>query len=212
MAAELTMVAIGRAGIAPSAEETQGEPTNGHSFQNAGRTFLRLRNADAGGPHSATVAAQDGESEDVVIAVPASSKILAGPFRRSAYNTRSDADEVQILELNDIAAADTFKLTFNGHESGVVTYSADMHVAIQAALVALVDFDAGDVVVARVDDNSYKVTFGGAFARKDAGPITVTSPTGFTPTGVTETTKGRALGRVQVEVDSDQLYLAPFRY
>ena len=102
-------------------------------------------------------------------------------------------DEIQTLELNDIGAADTFKLTFNGHETAdAITYSADMTAAIQAGLESLVDFVPGDVTVTQTDTNSYPITFPatGNYGMTDVGAITITTPTGFTPTGVTETNKG----------------------
>lgn len=107
-----------------------------------------------------------------------------------AFSSDPAIAEVQTINLGDIAAADTFKLTYNAHESALITYSTDMSAAIQAALVGLADFEAGDVVVTKTSLSVYVVTFGGAFANRDATAITITTTTGFTPVGVTETTKG----------------------
>lgn len=108
-----------------------------------------------------------------------------------AFGTKSE-NEVQTIDLGDIAAADTFKLTFNGHETVAITYSADMTTDITAALVGLADFVTGDVVVTKTDTHTYVVTFEQNVGNQDVGAITITSPSGFTPTGVTETNKGVA--------------------
>jgi hypothetical protein len=123
---------------------------------------------------------------------------------RSTGNILTDTavPEVQTLEFNDIGAADTFKLTFNAHESTAVTYSADMAADITAALVGLSDFASGDVVATKVDTNSYDVTFGGAFAGVNASAITITTQSGFTATGVTETTSGRSQHTAVVSLGS----------
>jgi len=110
------------------------------------------------------------------------------------------ASEVQTIDLNDIATADTFKLTFNSHESGTVTFAADMTDTILAALEGLDDFVPGDLSVAKGAGQTYAVTFlsTGAYAGMNAGAITITSQSGFTPTGVTETTSGRSEKTVSV--------------
>lgn len=83
-----------------------------------------------------------------------------------------------------------FTLTFNGHTTSTITASTNMTAAIQAALVGLVDFDAGDVSVAKVSASVYTVTFTGAYEGVDVGAITITNVVGFTATGVTESTQG----------------------
>lgn len=82
-----------------------------------------------------------------------------------------------------------FTLTFNGNTTSTIIASSDMTADIQAALIALVDFDPGDVTVTRVSATIYTVTFGGAYANQNAAPITI-NQTGFTPTGVTESAAG----------------------
>lgn len=85
----------------------------------------------------------------------------------------------------------SFKLTFNSHATDRVYYDADITAAIQAALDGLSDFDPGDVTVSRTSATIYSVSFaGGAYEGQDVGPITITSPWGFTPTGVTVTEQG----------------------
>lgn len=97
--------------------------------------------------------------------------------------------DVQTIELGDIAAADTYKLTFNTHATGTITYEADSSVAIKAALEALADFEPGDILsVVSVDDDTYTVTFDPSLG--NVGAITITNASGFTPTGVTHTATG----------------------
>lgn len=127
--------------------------------------------------------------------------------------------EIQTLELNDIAAADTYKLTANGVETTLITYAADSSAAILAALVAHPSFVAADIIsVTATDDDTYPITFALSF---DAPTITITTFTGFTPTGVTATqaptqdgfvftfesgdTAGRPVGLGRLYVHSDLL-------
>ena len=129
----------------------------------------------------------------------------------SAYGLRSTgtittstvgAAEVQTLEFNDIGAGDTFTLTYNSVASGTITYSADMAADITAALVAMAAFASGDVVATKTDTNTYPLTFGGAFAGVNALDFTITGATGFTPTGVTQTTSGRSEHTSTVSIGS----------
>lgn len=108
-----------------------------------------------------------------------------------AFGTKAE-NEIQTIDLGDIGAADTYTLTFNAHATSAITYSADQTAAIQAALEALVDFAPGDLVVTQTSASVYVVTFQstGAYGATDVGAITITNPTTFTPTGVTETNKG----------------------
>lgn len=94
--------------------------------------------------------------------------------------------EVQTLELNDIAAADTYKLTADGVETSLITYAADSSAAILAALIAHPSFVAADIVsITATDDDTYPITFTKGF---NAPTLTITTFSGFTPTGVTATT------------------------
>ena len=94
--------------------------------------------------------------------------------------------EVQTLELGDIAAADTYKLTADGVETSLITYAADSSADILAALIAHPSFTADDFVsITATDDDTYPITFTKGF---DAPTLTITTVTGFTPTGVTATT------------------------
>lgn len=110
--------------------------------------------------------------------------------------SRTDANrvnEVQTIDLGDIGAADTFTLTHGGTTTGTITYSTDMTSAIDTALEGLASIGTGGVTVAKSSLTVYTATFDGtATSGKNMGAITITGATGFTPTGVTETTKGRS--------------------
>lgn len=99
--------------------------------------------------------------------------------------------DVQTLELNDIGDGDTFKLTHNAIESALITFAAiasDNSTLVQDAIEGLAAFIPGDVVVGKIDDNTYTLSF-----EPSLGPVsafTITSPAGFTPTGVTDTATG----------------------
>lgn len=91
--------------------------------------------------------------------------------------------EVATIDLGDIGAADTFKLTYNAVETaGTVAFDTDLAdaVVMQAKVDELLG-GAGKATVAQVDTNTYTVTklSPGAFVTT----FTVTSPTTFTPLG-----------------------------
>lgn len=96
--------------------------------------------------------------------------------------------DIQTLEFNDIAAADTFKLTHNSLATATVTYSADMTADITSALEGIASFEPGDFSVSQTDTNTYVVTFDAALGPVSA--LTITNASGFTPTGVTNTQDG----------------------
>lgn len=105
---------------------------------------------------------------------------------------RQGLADIQTLEFNDIAAADTFTLTHNSLATAVVTYSADMTTDITAALEGIASFEPGDFSVSKTDLNTYVVTFDAALGA--VSPLTITNPVGFTPTGVTNTQDGSGAG------------------
>lgn len=101
------------------------------------------------------------------------------------------SNEIQTIDLNDIGAADTFKLTHNAVASAQITFAADMSTAIQTALEALASIGTGNVTVAKGAGQTYACTFVGALAHTDVSAITITNSAGFTPGVVTETNKGQ---------------------
>ena len=142
---------------------------------------VRTVKVDAGGPNGKV--AVYGR---LTGAAGAATLEVYGAFTSSPTN-----NEVQTLNLGDISTGDTFKLTFSAAETAAaVTYSTDMSTDITTILESLASIDPGDVVVVKVSLTVYTVTFQGQYANQDAGAITITSPVGFTPTGVTETAKG----------------------
>jgi len=92
---------ISRAGTTDGAE-VDGDATNFHSTANDGRVWIEVRNADAGGAHTATVHIQDKVDGQTVApkaySVPASSKRRIGPFPPSDYGSvlQVDVDSAQL--------------------------------------------------------------------------------------------------------------------
>jgi hypothetical protein len=92
----------------------------------------------------------------------------------------------QTLDLGDISDLDTFKLQYGAgaptttNTTATITYAADMSASIVTALEALTSIAAGAITVVKLPDvQSYEV-FGA-----DSFVLAITSPVGFTPTGVT---------------------------
>ncbi len=104
----------------------------------------------------------------------------------------ADRNEIQRINLGDFGTGDTFTLTFNGQTTSAISYNASTSTvasSIDTALEALSNIDASAITVAYVSGASYDVTFGGNLAATDVPLLTIT-PTGFTPTGVTEVQHG----------------------
>ncbi len=80
---------------AAAATEVNGDSTNHHYVANNGSTWLVVRNADSGGPHTVTVGLLSVDGQAVTgktVSVPASS---ARQFRLGApnlYGTRTNID------------------------------------------------------------------------------------------------------------------------
>ncbi len=87
----LAIQQISRAGLNPALAAASA---GGDAFPNAGRAFLRVKNANVAAPRNVTVASQlppgalpQGASKtDLVVAVPASSERWIGPFDPAAFN------------------------------------------------------------------------------------------------------------------------------
>src|SRR3990167_9640985 len=110
------------------------------------------------------------------------------------------SDEVQTITLSGGAENDTFKLTYNAHESSAAVtipaggYASTTAAAIRVALITVSDFaspavEAADIVVTG-GPGAAIVTFGGKYSGQDIGAITITSKTGAADGSVAETTKG----------------------
>jgi hypothetical protein len=97
-------------------------------------------------------------------------------------------DEVQRINLGDVGTGDTFTLTYSGQTTSAISWNATEATTasnIDTALEALSNIDASAITVAHVSAQIYAVTFGGNLASTDVALLTIT-PTGFTPTGITE--------------------------
>lgn len=109
-------------------------------------------------------------------------------------------DEVQEIDLGDFAAGDSTKFTFDSVETTTAlafnTLDAGASAAARAAIVkAILDevIPTADFTVTETTENLvYDVNFQAALSNQDVGAITITSATGFTPAGVTESTAGVA--------------------
>ncbi len=108
-------------------------------------------------------------------------------------------NETQTLNLTAGNNTDTFKLTFNAHEStaavtiGAGTYTAVTAAEIKTCLLTISDWTTKTADIAVVKTlNAYAITFTGTLGASDIGAISVTSPVGAAAGSVTETTKGAA--------------------
>lgn len=118
-------------------------------------------------------------------------------LRRIAFvlELPADRNEVQTIDLGDIATGDTYTLTFGSEETGGITFASDMSSAIKTALEALTFVGTDDLTVTKVSgQQDYIVTFGGSLAATDVGLLSITDAVGFTPGTVTETLHGGVAG------------------
>jgi hypothetical protein len=120
--------------------------------------------------------------------------------------TTSALDEIQTLALSAGIATETFKLTFNTHESAAVTLPtggfANVTAAqIKTALLTISDWisNTDDIAVVKTL-NDYAITFTGLLGATDIGAITVTSKVGAADGSVAETVKGVAGASLLVNI------------
>ncbi len=111
--------------------------------------------------------------------------------------TDTGTNEVQTLTLTGGLATQTFKLTYNGHESSAAVtiptggYANVTAAQIKACLILISDWTtkADDIYVVK-STNDYIITFSGSLGYQDITAITLTSATGAAAGTVAETTKG----------------------
>lgn len=120
------------------------------------------------------------------------------------------SDEVQTVTLSGGAENDTFKFTYNAHESSAAVtipaggFANATAANMRVALITVSDFsgvEAADIV-ASGGPGSAVFTFGGKFSGLDMGGITITSATGAAAGSVAETLKGG----ITTKVGTDQLW------
>jgi hypothetical protein len=115
---------------------------------------------DTGSPVSAT------PSDYIVDRITNEIGIGSSPLRNwSLVETLAEGTitpEKQRLTLSTWGAGDSFKITFNGHESAAVNYASDITATLLAAINALVDFNTANTTcaVTRVDVNNYDIAAG----------------------------------------------------
>lgn len=110
--ATLVATEITRAGVAAPAETT-GDPSGNHQFANDGKSFLLVRNSNAGSTARTVTIETPGTVDaqaiaDVAISIPAGASRYIGPFPPSVYNSDGlvlvDVDHAELkLSLFHIA-------------------------------------------------------------------------------------------------------------
>jgi hypothetical protein len=121
--------------------------------------------------------------------------------------TTSALDEVQTLSLSAGIATETFKLTFNTHESSTAVtlptggFANVTAAQIKTCLLTISDWisNTDDIAVVKTL-NDYAITFTGLLGATDIGAITVTSKVGAADGSVAETTKGVAGASLLVNI------------
>lgn len=117
------------------------------------------------------------------------------PQNTNVVKGTNPVDEVQTLTVTGTPTGGTFKLTFNGSETGTIAYNAAA-AAVQTALEALDNVPPGSIVASggALPGASVVLTFADVWGDQDVSPITVTSKAftgGTSPNAaIVETTKG----------------------
>jgi len=114
--------------------------------------------------------------------VVTSSLTPAAATARTIANTSGGlgVDEAQLINIAETATGGSFKLKFEGEETGAIAYGAPATKSegagsVEAALEGLASIAPGDVFVAPVPslDLRYAVTFEGAYAAEDVAQLEV---------------------------------------
>lgn len=100
-----------------------------------------------------------------------------GPYNVAA--TGSYTDEVQTATITGSPTGGTFRLTFNGQQTGTIAYNATSG-AVQTALEGLSNVEPGDIVVTGTNPN-FTLTFGGQYAGTNVAQISAQAA--LTPSG-----------------------------
>lgn len=96
----------------------------------------------------------------------------------------ADANEVQTVAITGVPTGGSFTLTFDGQTTAAIAWNANA-AAVQSALVALSNVDAGDITVTGTNP-SFTLTFGGQYGGDNVPQVTATpSLTGGTAPSVT---------------------------
>lgn len=120
------------------------------------------------------------------------------------YGPYSVTDEVQTVTIGG-SGLTTFTLTWSGQTTAAIAAAATA-ATVQAALVALSNIGADDVVVTGDAGGPYTVTFVGALADVDVAAMTAT-PTGGTGTvTIATTTAGGTEGSGGLEIAAGLLF------
>lgn len=152
-------------------------------------------------------------------------KIIEGGYGPilNAGAPSAGVDEIQTITIGGTPTGGTFTLTFEGHTSGAITWSATNNTLIanvDAALEAMPNIGTGGVTTADSTLSSgigdLLVTFTGNNAKKNVGLMTATSSlTGTAPTvavatttaGVDATARGQAAGVIVIDTTNKKAYI-----
>jgi hypothetical protein len=153
--------------------------------------------------------------------------IIEGAVSRPITNAGAPSagtDEVQTITFGGTPTGGTFTLTFEGHTTAAITWSATnatLVANIDAALEALNNIGSGGVTTAvgtmTAGIGTITVTFsGGNVAKKAVGLMTASSSlTGTSPTlavaettpGVDATGRGAGAGQLLIDTTNKKLYI-----
>lgn len=98
--------------------------------------------------------------------------------------------EVQTITITGTPTGGTFRLTFNGQQTGTIAYDANA-ATVQAALAALPNFQTGDIVITGGPGpgTPYTATYGGRYAATNVDPLVASHAfTGGTAPNIAVTT------------------------
>lgn len=84
-------------------------------------------------------------------------------------------NEVQTVTITGTPTGGTFRLTYNGQQTGTIAYNANA-ATVQAALAALSNFQTGDITVTGGPGpgTPYVLTYGGRYAATNVDAVTAT--------------------------------------
>ena len=173
----------------------------GHQF--AGRhTFNGTVGSCSGGNRNATTAVEPGSGSTIMAYAGICAIDNLQPHSDPYFSQRSIDEvmgyvgaalspiaEVQTVSLRGFSGTDSFRLTYNGGQSPVITRGTNYTSGdIATAIEAIPGFPPGATVTVRdwvgtsptLNDTGFSVTFGGTLANADALPLTVTAPAGVT--------------------------------
>ena len=114
------------------------------------------------------VASEDGGNLVLTALTPGKPFIVATTVAGSSVSN----EQQQLTKVHNVTGG-TFKITFDGQQTGSIAYNASS-ATVQTALVALSNIAPGDVTVSDITDG-WQVDFAGAYAGTDVPEMTIDS-------------------------------------